>query len=712
MITRAESPSSRRPLSTSAWLLALTLALLGFGFVTSRPTAPPDQVRLTGGAAAAQRAIDALVHPGPQATALSLLPADFTQVTGIVPGAIPGRDGTVRAVHVDGGCSAPWGDDNTKWDYSVPCKAHDLGYDLLRYADKVGRPLPSSARASLDARLSADMHAMCRINPNGSAHTCQLVASLYTAGLVVNSWHQRWGPPVGDPIGPMLAGIAVIGCLLVLRLRDWHTRRRTRPAPDQAPGPAPGPRPAFTSPWMTLCAAGLILLTLGESLIALARWAGASEAVLAPFTWLAQLSPLFFFAGGRANAAGWQAVTGAGGGYRQYLAHRASSVLRPALVFVVVASAVPLALELLGIPDGTNAAVVRLALHPLWLLGVYLLTVVATPVMLALHRRAAVLTRLGLLAFLLSAEFAAGWVSSPVPRYLAVFALALLAQQVAFGGLPLRRPARLVTGVAVGLAGLVLLTTAGGFSPTLIDTPGALPALAAPALPVLLLGLVQLCLLGLFARPLARLTRRRALAVPVRFALRAPMSLYLAFLAAMLLLVTIVSRPAATLAWLLGPRTLVALGLLAVPALLVFWWFERHGDGHVPWHHHRPSGWLAHAATALGIGFATIGLFGFALTRFGGDGGQTLLGLPLDPIQNLIQLLLGVFLLHAVRTGASAAASTWVVTAMACVPPLLEAADGYHGEVVTVAVNGATAVFALLCAAGALLPARTVIENR
>jgi hypothetical protein len=709
MIAPADTPRLRRPLSTSAWLLVLTLALLGFGFVASRPSAPPDHGPPTGGAAAAQRAIEALTHPGAEPTALSLLPADFTQVTGVVPGALPARDGTVRAVHGDGGCSTPWGDDNTKWDYSVPCKAHDLGYDLLRYADKIGQPLAPEVRASLDARLSADMHNACRVNPMDSPRTCQVVASMYSAGLVVNSWHQRWGPPVGDPIGPMLAGVAVIGCLLVFRLRGWLSARRARPA---RPGPAPAPSP--TSGWVTLGVTSLVLLISGESVIQLARWAGVAESWLWPLTWLAQLAPVFFFAGGRANAAGWQAVLDSGGGYRRYLAHRASWLLRPALIFVVVTLVVPLALELLGIPASTNATIVRVALHPLWLLAVYLLTVVAAPVMLALHRRAPLTTTLALLGFVVLAELGVGWTGSKIPDYLATFGLALLAQQVAFGRLLAAGRRRLVLGALTALAGLVLLTTLGGTAPNLLGTPGAPPALAAPALPVLLLGAVQLCLLGLSARPLHRLTAQPVVAHVVRFALRAPMSLYLEFLATVLLLVTVVylpPNPPAALDWLTRPQTLMALGLLAVPAGSVFWWFERHGDGSVPPHESQPTGWLAHAATALGTGFATIGLFGFALTQFGGDTGHTMLGLPLDPIQNLIQLLLGVFLLHAVRMGLSAATSTWVVTALACVPPLLEVADGFDADTVTVLVHGLTALFAVAAAASTLVPARTVVEN-
>ncbi|NYI89757.1 hypothetical protein HNR02_003080 [Amycolatopsis endophytica] len=699
-------PRVRRRLATSAWLLVLSLAVVTFGFVASRPAAPADQGPPTGGALQAQQAIEALVHPGPQPSALALLPADFTQVTGIVPGQQQARDGTVRAVHTDGGCSAPWGDDNTKWDYGVPCKAHDLGYDLLRYAAAVGHPLGPDVRAALDHRLSTDMHAACDINPMDSPRTCRLVATLFTAGLDVNSWHQRWGPPVGDPIGPLLAGVAVIGCLLVFRLRGWLQHRHARVA---APAPAPTTAPAAPlSPWVTLGAASLVLLILGESAIALARWAGAGAEWLWPFTWAAQLAPVFFFAGGRANAAGWRATRDSGGGYRQYLAHRASWLLRPALIFVVVALVVPLALELLGIPEGTNTAIMRIALHPLWLLGIYLLTVVATPLMLALHRRAATASVTGLAALVVLAELGARALGSPIPRYLAAFGLALLAQQVAFGRIRTSSRLLLALAAALGVTGLVLLTTVGGISRDLLGAPGAPPALSAPALPVLLLGAAQIGLLGLASKPLARLTTR--LAAPARLAMRAPMSLYLGFLAAMLLVVALVylpDHPAAIFTWLGDPRTWVALALLAVPAGMVFWWFERHPrETAVPVADHPGSGgWLAHAATVLGIGFAAVGLFGFALTRFGGDEG-TIIGLPVDPIQNLIQLLIGVFLLHTVRTGLSGARSTWIVIGVACVPALLSAADP-----VTVAVHGVTALVALAAVASTLVPTKAVAQN-
>ncbi|HWD01433.1 MAG TPA: phospholipase A2 [Amycolatopsis sp.] len=703
--------AARRPLATSGWLLLVLLVVFAFGLIASRPASPPEQGPPTGDFLAAQNAIAALVHPGPQPTALALLPKDFTAVTGVRPGALPARDGTVRAVHVDGGCSTPWGDDNTKWDYAVPCKAHDLGYDLLRYADKKGHPLDQSVRASLDAQLSHDMHHACVINPMNSPRTCQLVATLYSAGLVMNSWHQRWGPPVADPIGPMVAGVLVIGFLLVFRLRGWHRARRTRPRTAHRAGPP--------TRWAILGAASAALLMVGESATALADWAGAPESSWWPFTWLAQLTPLLFFAGGLANAAGWRAERDRG--YRHYLAERASPLLRPALIFAVVALVVPLALELLGIPAGTNATVMRIALHPLWLLGVYLLTIVAAPALLALYRRTRLWSVAGLGGLVVAGEVAAAWSGSPLPGYGSTLLLALLAQQVAFAradGVRLPRP--VLAGAALAGVGTLLISTfALGASPILLGSPGAPAALSAPPWEVLLLGVSQLGVAGLLANRAVRIAARPWLGRATALVLRAPMSLYLAFLAAMLLLVALVYVPGPIfdgLAWLVRPRIVVAIALLLVPSGLVFWWFERrprdHGVPAAP--PPRPAVvtgrrpvLLTRAAAVLGIGYGTLGVFGLALARFGDVAADAdFLGLHLDPVQSLVNLLLGALLLHTVRTGSAQSPGTWLVCALACAPALLAVGDGQPSGATTVVLHATTGVFALVAAASGLVRAR------
>ncbi|MEV6910077.1 phospholipase A2 [Amycolatopsis sp. NPDC051071] len=700
----------RRPWSTSGWLLLVTVLVFGFGLIASRPASPPDLGPPTGEIFAAQNAVDALVTPGPVEDVIAKLPADFTAVSGITPGVMAARDGTVRAVHTDGGCSAPWGDDNTKWDYAVPCKAHDLGYDILRYAERKGYPLGQEARSTLDDRLSADMHHTCVLNPMDSGGTCEVVASLYTAGLVLNSWHQRWGPPVGDPLGPMIVGVLVIGALLVFRLRGWVRTRRTVVTLPREPRPV-----VPVGRWALLGVAGVVLMLLGESAVALAHWAGAPERSLWPFTWLAQLCPLIFFAVGRINDAGWRSVRASGGRYPQYLADRASPLLRPALIFAVVALVVPLALEVLGIPAGTNATVMRIALHPLWLLGVFLLTVVLAPALLALYRRTRIASAAGLLALTLASEVAAQWSGSAIPRYAETLFLALFVQQLAFAHADGVRPPRgvLLATAFTGAAGLGIAVAVLGEGPMLLGGPGAPAALSGPPWGVLLLGLVQLALLGLLARPLARLGVRPAVAATARLVLRAPMSLYLAFLSAMLLLVAVVYLPAPLvdgISWLARPRVLLALALLAVPSVLVFWWFERH-SGPQQRTVDEPglrAAVFCRAAATVGMAYAMLGVFGLALTRFGGASADAdLLGLRLGPVQNLVNLLLGVYLLHTVRNGTSRMTGTWLVCAVACAPPLMMSAlDGKHVSAASVALPVATIVVAMLAAAATLVPAR------
>ncbi|SFB13643.1 phospholipase A2 [Amycolatopsis marina] len=712
----------RRPLWTSAWVLVLVLVVVGFGFVASRSDPPAPTGPLRPEVAQAEQAIGTLLSPGTASTTIELLPADFTEVTGVVPAELTAPDNTIRAVHADGGCSTPWGDDGTRWDYTASCKAHDLGYDLLRYSAAKGQPLGPEVRKALDDRLSADMHAMCGINPQNSPGTCRAVASLFSAGLVINSWHQRWGPPVGEPVAPMLAGVAMIGFLLTFRLRGWLHARRIAPRQRQSVPAVVRHRAAGS--WAPLAVAAVALLVLGESAVALGRWAGVGDGWLWPLTWLTQLAFLFFFAGGRANAAGWREIVGAGGGYREYLAHRAGWLLRPALVFAVVAFAVPMALELLGIPPNTTGTVMRIALHPLWLLGVYLLTVVVTPIMLTLHRRAPLAVLALIAGGVLGLATTASGAGPELLQYAGVIGLALLAQQLGFAhadGLLSRRLLGWTGAAAIGT--LVALAGSGALPLLLLGTPGAVPPLAGPTLAVLLLGLAHLGLLLALPQPARALGARAAVVRVTDFALRAPMSLYLCFLTAMLLLITVVYLPEQLgrgLGWVLHPRSVIALAMLAGPGVVVFWWFERHTQPHrtprlVPGPVNRLEILLARAAAWLGFGYAVIGIFGFALSGFSGSGNATLLGLELDPIQSVLHLLLGVSLLHTVRTGASGTPTTWVLSTLACVPPLLAATSGPDTDTLALLVHGVTGLFATAAVVATVAtswrPSRTPVRS-
>jgi hypothetical protein len=146
-------------------------------------------------AAAVGDALAALVGPGPAPAATVAALPRYRQVMGYTPAAAildgdPGR----RAVKADGACSSPLG--ATWFDFGLACKAHDLGYDLLRYADRVGAPLGPDARRLLDDRFALDLDHRCEATRRGAAEgLCKLLGRVYAGAARLNSWRQGYGRP-------------------------------------------------------------------------------------------------------------------------------------------------------------------------------------------------------------------------------------------------------------------------------------------------------------------------------------------------------------------------------------------------------------------------------------------------------------------------------------------------------------------------------------
>ncbi len=516
------------------WLVVMILAAAAFAVVASRPN-PPVTHPPTGDVAKIQQAVEDQLDPASGRDPLRDLPADFTDGSENAPVHVRAPDGTMRAVHPGGGCSSPWGD--TRWDYSVGCKAHDLGYDMLRYAARKGQPLDPALRERLDDRLSQDMHAQCRLNPRGSPAFCEVVASLYTVGLVVNSWHQRWGPPQNEPVGPWSVAMVVIMLLIAVRA-PAVVRRGVRHGPRRLPArphldPTERAQAGYLSFLRIVSLAGIVL---AESVLAFTMRGTAEAGWVWPLTWLLQLVPLFFLAGGHANLLAWRAARDAGAGYGTYLVGRIGWLIRPVLAFVIAWLVVPLSLELLEAPDDAITAFGRLIVQPLWLLGLYLLVVAAMPVMHALHRRLPVATPLALLAGVVALSVVGGAVAGHVGGVL----VALLFGQLAFhyaDGTFWRLPRwTLVAGAVAAFGGLVALTTFGAQPKLQLAEPTGYAAFAPSLAGVLLLGLVQTCLVALPREPGLRAVAASAPARVTAFVRAAPMTVYLVYLCAMLLI--------------------------------------------------------------------------------------------------------------------------------------------------------------------------------
>src|SRR5699024_6909626 len=86
---------------------------------------------------AAGKAVRALLDDAPR-DALALVPDDFARTTGYEPALRGGM-----AVNPVGACSSPV---PLPERFTPACMAHDLGYDLLRYAEAHGTPLGEWAR--------------------------------------------------------------------------------------------------------------------------------------------------------------------------------------------------------------------------------------------------------------------------------------------------------------------------------------------------------------------------------------------------------------------------------------------------------------------------------------------------------------------------------------------------------------------------------------
>jgi hypothetical protein len=181
---------------------ALVTACLAVGLGTfTRPVAAPDatarqrayatdDARITGRSLADLLTGTDTAH-SPQVVTWQA----FRRVMGYAPAqARLAGSGLVRSIKPTGSCSSLLG--STPFDFSLACKAHDLGYDLLRFASRSRNPAGPAARQLLDAQFERDLHAQCLATQRGAARTaCDTLAAAYAGGAKLNSWRQRYGAP-------------------------------------------------------------------------------------------------------------------------------------------------------------------------------------------------------------------------------------------------------------------------------------------------------------------------------------------------------------------------------------------------------------------------------------------------------------------------------------------------------------------------------------
>jgi hypothetical protein len=214
-------------------VLALTVPATTAAVANTVAT-PPQ----TGTATAAARssiagAAVSAVTTQPVAVAAAAIPADFESVMGYRPRV---RHGVL--VDPDGSCSSPV---PLPRGFALACGEHDLGYDLLRYADLSGAALGPWARTAVDDRMVQRMRAACAdLEPGIQRALCSVADDV--AGLVVeiNSLRQLRGVPeetvgswvvTGLSAGVLLAAPAALLAVALARTRG----RRGRVVPQGVP---------------------------------------------------------------------------------------------------------------------------------------------------------------------------------------------------------------------------------------------------------------------------------------------------------------------------------------------------------------------------------------------------------------------------------------------------------------------------------------------
>lgn len=256
------------------------------------------------------------------------------------------------------------------------------------------------------------------------------------------------------------------------------------------------------------------VVMVGHTLMATVEPGGRVGNVLAampelqPLTWLFQVVPVFFLVGGYAHAAALQRPRS----YGEFVAARLGRLLPPALVLVGLWLAAGLGLELTGHASGLPRTAARIAVQPLWFLGVYVGVVALAPTMLALHRRfglRVVLALATLTALLDVVRFASPTV--PPVAYLSVASVWLAVHSLGFAlhDGTLDRSGCLLA--LAGLAAALALVVLGPYPTSMVGLPGAPTSNMSPPTLALLAHAVWLTGLVILVRPRLRawLTRSR-----------------------------------------------------------------------------------------------------------------------------------------------------------------------------------------------------------
>jgi len=335
----------------------------------------------------------------------------------------------------------------------------------------------------------------------------------------------------------------------------------------------------------------------------------AESRILQYVTWILQVMPLFFLAGGFSNVRSISAANRAGTPRREWLASRAQRLITPTLPVIAVWSLGVFALGRFIDPGmlrvGTIAATI-----PMWFLAVYLMAVVAAPFTFAAWERwgfksVAFGVGLAIVIDVLRIGF-----DVPYVGYLNFLVVWLTIHQLGHGWdrRPKPRTGWLIAAAGLGL--LVLLTQVGPYSVAMVGVDGAreMSNNSPPTVALLALAMFQAGWLAGMTPTLERWLKKETPWSVVILANGFTMSVYLWHMTAMVLLVLVSlsfaqgllkAVPLSAEWWATRPIWIAILIVITLPLVLLFRRFE-----------HRSARQVSRHPVALGFGIA---IFAMAL---------------------------------------------------------------------------------------------------
>ncbi|MDE3725098.1 acyltransferase [Nocardiopsis sp. N85] len=210
-------------------------------------------------------------------------------------------------------------------------------------------------------------------------------------------------------------------------------------------------------------------------------------------TWVSQVMPLIFFVGGAANLISWRAASGKGVTAATWYARRLRRLAWPVVPLAALWIVASHVLVLGGAPAQPVLVGAGAAGMVLWFLAVYVLVVVATPVLSLAHERFGAWTLLALLTGAIAVDLIRFGTGTEWVGYLNVAFVWLGVHQLGFSyvtGRIRRRHAAMLAGAGVAVAlGLV------AFGPYSVNMTGVFAAetsnVAPPTLVLAALGALQ-----------------------------------------------------------------------------------------------------------------------------------------------------------------------------------------------------------------------------